>query len=161
NPLDRRMVDRVQRDVDIVTEKTNEKKHNEDVIVDELTVSTHTIVFANGGGTGTGKKGDPIDLNLVNTVNQHGDSVGNVNATLNTLALNHGTGSNAIILVDGGGTTVHVDSPFTLLQGQALIGGGSVVKLTGAKTGKHLYFDFAGTKPTLVGDNPGRNLIEL
>src|SRR5438067_739231 len=47
NPLDRRMVDRVQRDVDIVTEKTQKEQQNEDVIVDELTVSTHTIVFAN------------------------------------------------------------------------------------------------------------------
>ena len=45
NPLDRRMVDRVQRDVDIVTEKTQKEKTSEDVIVDELTVSTHTIVF--------------------------------------------------------------------------------------------------------------------
>jgi NAD(P)-dependent dehydrogenase (short-subunit alcohol dehydrogenase family) len=50
NPLDRRMVDRVQRDVDIITEKTDKDKKNEDVIVDELTVSTHTIVFANAGG---------------------------------------------------------------------------------------------------------------
>src|SRR5262249_28594089 len=31
----------------------------------------------------------------------------------------------------------------------------------GAKTGKHLYFSFVGTKPVLVGENPGRNLIEL
>src|SRR6266478_4497307 len=48
NPLDRRMVDRVQRDIDIVTGLTTPKKQSEDVIVDELTVSTHTIVFANG-----------------------------------------------------------------------------------------------------------------
>jgi len=53
NPLDRRMVDRVQRDVDIVTEKTDKDKKKEDVIVDELTVSTHTIVFANNGGSGS------------------------------------------------------------------------------------------------------------
>src|SRR5262249_22356936 len=39
NPLDRRMVDRVQRDVDIVTELTSPKKTSEDVIVDELTLS--------------------------------------------------------------------------------------------------------------------------
>ena len=54
NPLDRRMVDRVYRDIDIITRKTDPKKKNEDVIVDELTVSTHTIVFANSGGTGNG-----------------------------------------------------------------------------------------------------------
>src|SRR5262249_58281010 len=67
NPLDRRMVDRVQRDVDIVTEKTDPKKQSEDVIVDELTVSTHTIVFANSDGDGSGAKGDPTNLNNVNT----------------------------------------------------------------------------------------------
>src|SRR5207248_5928458 len=112
------MVDRVQRDVDIVTEKTDKEKQNEDVIVDELTVSTHTIVFANGGGTGSGAKGDPTDLN-------------NVNGALDTTALNHGTGSNAIIRVDGGNGNVNVTNPFQLLPGQALIGGGSVIPLTG------------------------------
>src|SRR4029077_14208722 len=64
NPLDRRMGDRVVRDVDIVTEKTDPKKTSEDVIVDELTVSTHTIVFVNSEGAGSGAKGSPIDLNL-------------------------------------------------------------------------------------------------
>src|SRR5882724_10819661 len=69
NPLDRRMVDRVQRDVDIVSELTNKKRQSEDVIVDELTVSTHTIVFANAGGTGSadGTKGNPVDLNAAPT----------------------------------------------------------------------------------------------
>src|SRR5262245_37892529 len=149
NPLDRRMVDRVQRDVDIVTEKTEKDKKNEDVIVDELTVSTHTIVFANGGGTGDGSKGNPADLN-------------NVNGALNTLGLNGGTGSNAIILVDGGNGTVGVNNPFQLLQGQALIGGGSTVPLTGAKTGKTVNFAFDGTTPTLVGAGDGsKNLIEM
>ena len=86
------MVDRVQRDVDIVTEKTDKKKKNEDVIVDELTVSTHTIVFANGGGGGSGAKGSPTDLNNVPASEPPG--------------LNGGTGSNAIILVDGGNGNV-------------------------------------------------------
>src|SRR5262245_11741776 len=149
NPLDRRMVDRVQRDVDIVTEKPQPDKQTEDVIVDELTVSTHTIVFANGGGTGDGSKGNPADLN-------------NVNGALNTLGLNGGTGSNAIILVDGGNGTVGVNNPFQLLQGQALIGGGSTVPLTGAKTGKTVNFAFDGTTPTLVGAGDGsKNLIEM
>src|SRR5882724_8975674 len=81
NPLDRRMVDRVQRDVDIVSELSDKKRQSEDVIVDELTVSTHTIVFANNGGSGpTGAQGDPTDLN-------------NVNASLDPRTLNGGTGS--------------------------------------------------------------------
>src|SRR5262245_14875568 len=148
NPLDRRMVDRVQRDVDIVTEKTEKDKKNEDVIVDELTVSTHTIVFANGGGTGDGSKGNPADLN-------------NVNGVLNTTGLNGGTGSNAIILVDGGAGNVNVNNPFQLLQGQALIGGGSVVPLTGVKSGKTVDFQFDGSRPTLSGGISTANLVQM
>src|SRR5262249_24726991 len=49
SPLDRRMVDRVQRDINIVTERFN--SNPEDVVVDGLTVKTHTIVFAREGGT--------------------------------------------------------------------------------------------------------------
>src|SRR5882757_562277 len=81
NPLDRRMVDRVQRDVDIVSELSDKDKKSEDVIVDELTVSTHTIVFANSGGTGSGAKGDPIDLNKVNSLDPNGN-VANPGGTL-------------------------------------------------------------------------------
>ena len=44
-------------------------------------------------------------------------------------------------------------NPFQMLQGQALIGGGSVVPLTGVKTGKTVDFAFDGTRPTLVGNN--------
>src|SRR5690349_17255825 len=98
NPLDRRMVDRVQRDVDIVTEKTDKEKTNEDVIVDELTVSTHTIVFANSGGTGNktdGTQQNQVDLN---------------GAPAKGAAL----GSNAIILADGGAGTIGVTSPLQL-----------------------------------------------
>src|SRR5690242_1546682 len=96
NPLDRRMVDRVQRDVDIVTEKTQKQKTNEDVIVDELTVSTHTIVFANSGGAGNGTKKSPIDLNAAPAL---------------APGLNGDTGSNAIILADGAAGTIGVTNP--------------------------------------------------
>src|SRR5262249_45140094 len=125
SPLDRRMVDRVQRDVDIVSEESDPKKQSEDVIVDELTVSTHTIVFANSGGAGSGAKGSPIDLNAAPAV---------------APGLNGGTGSNAIILADGAAGTIGVTNPLQLQPGQALIGGGSIVALHGAKTGKTVDF---------------------
>src|SRR5215831_16426829 len=46
NPLDRRMVDRVQRDLDIVTEteKQGNQTQIQEVQVEELTVHTHTAV---------------------------------------------------------------------------------------------------------------------
>src|SRR6266478_2648013 len=114
NPLDRRMVDRVQRDVDIVTGLTTPKKQSEDVIVDELTVSTHTIVFANGTGGGTGVQGSETGLQ---------------GAPALAPGLNGNTGSNAIIVADGSAGEISVTNPLQLLPGQALIGGGSVVGL--------------------------------
>jgi hypothetical protein len=53
SPLDRRMVDRVQRDVDIVTRQF--QSNPDAVTVDELTVKTHTIVFASADGSPTGR----------------------------------------------------------------------------------------------------------
>jgi hypothetical protein len=146
NPLDRRMVDRVQRDVDIVTEEFDTDKKNEDVIVDELTVSTHTIVFANSGGAGNGTKKSPIDLNAAPTL---------------APGLNGGTGSNAIILADGAAGNIGVTNPLQLLNGQALIGGGSTVLLTGAKTGEHVNFHFPGERPTLTGNGNTKNLVQM
>jgi hypothetical protein len=139
------MVDRVQRDVDIVTEKTQKDKQSEDVIVDELTVSTHTIVFANSGGTGNktdGTQQNQVDLN---------------GAPAKGAAL----GSNAIILADGGAGTIGVTGPLQLSAGQALIGGGSIVPLTGAKTGKTVDFQFGGSRPTLAGSVSTANLVQM
>ena len=141
NPLDRRMVDRVQRDVDIVSGLSTPDRQSEDVIVDELTVSTHTIVFANSGGSGSanGSQGNPIDLNQAPGIAQ---------------GLNGNTGSNAIILADGGNGKITITNPLQLSNGQALIGGGSIVPLTGAKSGKTVDFKFSVSRPTLVGTNP-------
>ena len=36
-----------------------------------------------------------------------------------------------------------------------------MVPLTGAKSGKTVDFSFSGTKPTLVGENGGNNLIQM
>jgi hypothetical protein len=146
NPLDRRMVDRVQRDVDIVSELGNKKKESEDVIVDELTVSTHTIVFANGPGGGSGVQGSPTGLQ---------------GAPGLAPGLNGNTGSNAIIVADGTAGNINITNPLQLLPGQALIGGGSVVKLTGVKTGLHVNFLFPGSRPTLVGNGSTKDLVHM
>ena len=65
--LDRRMVDRVVRNPDVIqtaTAKTDATRL-QDVIVDGLTVSTHKIVFADGTGTpgASGTQANPTDLN--------------------------------------------------------------------------------------------------
>ena len=150
NPLDRRMVDRVQRDVDIVTEtgKTNNGNLQvQEVRVDELTVTTHTAVFADGTGTdgANGTQQHPTDLNNAPSLGQH-------------------LGSNAVIIAQGDHGPLNVTNPVQLSNGQALIGGGSTVALTligGRHNGEIVNFSFPGSRPTVVGDNPGSNLIQM
>jgi hypothetical protein len=140
SPLDRRMVDRVRRDVDIVTQ-AGAFGNPEDVIVDGLTVKTHTIYFADANGGGNGSKGNPTDL---------------ASAVSGAPANSH-----AIIVVQGNAGAIGVDNPLQLQDGQALIGGKSTVKLTGADSGQTVDFHAPGKRPTLVGANPNQDLIQL
>ncbi|MFO1056383.1 MAG: inverse autotransporter beta domain-containing protein, partial [Dongiaceae bacterium] len=133
SPLDRRMVDRVQRDVDIVTEDYQSDPN--DVVVDELTVKTHTIVFAsaNGDPSGRGTKGDPVSLD-------------------NAVALAESLGRNAIIVVQGNDGPIEVSQPLQLASGQALLGGGSKVPLhDSGNSDVTVGFKVPGSRPTLVG----------
>jgi hypothetical protein len=141
SPLDRRMVDRVRRDVDIVTGKY--QSDPKDVIVDELTVKTHTIVFAKEGASPTGKgtKDDPVALDQ---------------APARAASL----GQNAIIVVPGNGGDITVAQPLQLAAGQALLGGGSKVPLHDTQ-GRIANFNVPGTRPTLVGTDAGANLIDM
>jgi hypothetical protein len=141
SPLDRRMVDRVQRDVDIVTRKY--QSDPKDVVVDELTVKTHTIVFAQEGAPddASGTKNDPISLNAA-------------------VARAQSLGKNAIIVVEGGSSGIVVDQPLQLASGQALLGGGSKVPLTDGG-GHSVNFHVPGQRPTLVGTSTGLDLIDM
>jgi hypothetical protein len=140
--LDRRMADRVERDLDIVT-RTFESKP-QDVVVDELTVPTHTIVFAAAGGTGDGTKGNPADLET---------------------AVNMFPGRNAIIVVDGSDGPVPAGTDFgqtlQLLPGQALLGGGSSVPLHEAGGHGTVGFHVPGERPILVGNDPSADLVGM
>jgi hypothetical protein len=143
SPLDRRMVDRVQRDVDIVTQTFDSKPA--DVIVDGLTVKTHTIVFAEAGGTGNGTKGNPTDLQS---------------------AVNLFPNGNAIIVVEGenGPFIAGPDFASTGLQlhdGQALIGGGATVPLHAADGRWTASFHAPGDRPTLQGSSSAFNLVNM
>src|SRR5262249_27431495 len=141
SPLDRRMVDRVQRDINIVTRKFDSDP--EDVIVDELTVKTHTIVFATEGGTGNGTKNNPTNIE-------------------DAIALGASLGKNAIIVVDGNnGPIDDFDNPIQLAPGQALLGGDSVVPLHEAHGGATVNFHAPGDRPTLVGDDSTLNLVQM
>jgi hypothetical protein len=141
SPLDRRMVDRVQRDVDIVTRQF--QSNPDAVTVDELTVKTHTIVFASADGSPTGKgtKNDPISLDAA-------------------AARGQDLGKNAIIVVQGDAGDIGVDQPLQLSAGQALLGGGSVVPLHSTK-GITENFNVPGSRPTLVGTDSGSSMIRM
>jgi hypothetical protein len=141
SPLDRRMVDRVQRDVDIVTRQF--QSNPDAVTVDELTVKTHTIVFASADGSPTGKgtKSDPISLDAA-------------------VARGESLGKNAIIVVEGDAGSIGVTQPLQLGAGQALLGGDSVVPLHSTK-GITENFNVPGSRPTLVGTDSGSSMIRM
>jgi hypothetical protein len=142
SPLDRRMVDRVQRDVDIVTQKYQSDPH--DVVVDGLTGKTHTIVFAEEGGSGTGTKGNPTNL-------------------LDAPALAAAKGKNAIIVVKGDAGPITLSGqPVQLANGQALLGGDSHVVLRDAgDSGIRANFHAPGARPTILGTDSAANLIDM
>jgi len=109
--LDRRMVDRIVRDHDIITNVGYGDP--EDVFVENGDVPVYTILFADGAGGGDGTYGDP-----------------------DTLSGARGSAGNdpAILVLDGasGGYTT---SNIYLYDGQSLIGGGKTIRLTGVDTG--------------------------
>jgi hypothetical protein len=144
SPLDRRMVDRVVRDADIVTADA-ERTRSQDVRVDGLTVSTHKVVFVDATGTpaGSGRQTDPMDL---------GSAPGRF------------PGKNEIIIAQGDQGDLVLANPVRLQDGQALLGGGTPVGITlvgGPESGRHIAFTPPGSRPTVVGTDGTADLIEL
>jgi hypothetical protein len=142
SPLDRRMVDRVQRDVDIVSQiyESDPKA----VVVDGLTRKTHTIVFAENGGTGTGTQADPTSLE-------------------DAPALAAAKGRNAIIVVEGDAGPITLSGqPLQLENGQTLLGGDSKVVLHDAgDSGIAATLHAPGEPPLVIGSDSSGNLIDL
>jgi hypothetical protein len=136
------MVDRVQRDVDIVSQTY--ESDPKAVVVDGLTGKTHTIVFAENGGTGNGTKGDPTSLE-------------------DAPALAAAKGRNAIIVVEGdGGPITLAGQPVQLENGQALLGGDSKVVLHDAgDSGIQATLHAPGERPTILGADSAANLINM
>jgi hypothetical protein len=61
---------------------------------------------------------------------------------------------NTLILVDGSGGTINsAAGDADMKSGQAIIGGGSTVTVTGSRSGASYSHTFAGTAPTLDGSN--------
>ncbi|MFO0846879.1 MAG: right-handed parallel beta-helix repeat-containing protein, partial [Gemmataceae bacterium] len=103
------------------------------------------IVFADGTGTAgaSGTQANPTDLNS---------------------APGKFPGQNEIIVAQGNNGPLNVNNPVQLQDGQALLGGGTPVGVTlvgGPNNGHHLYFTPPGTRPTVVGNNAGIDLIQM
>jgi len=137
--LDRRMTDRIVRDHDIITNVGYGDA--EDVFVEDLQNSTYTIRFAEYGGTGYGGYYSP-------------DSLADILAA---------SGPNDILVVDGSAGTYFDTMGIQLQDGQAFVGAGNAIKLTGADTGTMVYFTPkpGGSKPTLTRSGGGSYIISL
>ena len=137
--LDRRMVDRIERDMII----TGIGYQTENVFINNGDAEVGSIFFAADGGTGDGTY-----------FNQ--DSVAD--------ALAAGGGTNSLVVLDPSGGT-YTTPGITLGDGQSLVGAGKAIKLTGAYTGQMTYFTpkpfYAGTTPTIFGANGANNLITI
>lgn len=120
NGLERRMTDRITRDVDVVT---NTK----------------------AGGSIVGSEAAAITLEdgtqVANyTVVRAGDNLGAVLTT---------AGANSLVVADGSNGTINVFSTLSLAVGQSLIGGGTALSVTGNSSGVSLPFILPGSRPTI------------
>jgi uncharacterized protein YuzE len=146
--IDRRMVDRVVRDPEVIETRmaTKDETRIQDVQVDGLiNTPTHKIVFADANGVAgnSGAQGDETTLNA---------------------APGKFPGQNEIIVAQGNEGDIHVSNPVQLQNGQSLLGGGTPVGVTlvgGPNDGHHIIFTPPGTTPNVVGNDNTKNLIEM
>jgi len=135
--LERRMVDPVVREVDIVT--------NAEAIDEEPAVNPKTgnrieqVRFADAAGGGDGQSpGSPDEL---------ADAIA-------------GAGTDGVVVVDAG--TGDVLGNVTLEDGQSLLGGGANLLVVGANSGTQAMWQAPGERPTLVdGLDNGSTIIVL
>ncbi|MGB1087645.1 MAG: inverse autotransporter beta domain-containing protein, partial [Alphaproteobacteria bacterium] len=148
--LDRRMLNTVQRDVDIVTNLIpGVDEIIEDVIIDFQGVGTDTIVFADkyGNPGGPGTVNDPTTL-------------GQAQYALGKDADNNRIFPGIIVINDDDDGALSGTNGIQLRPNQALIGGGLPVVLTGAETGRQVAHAFGGDTnengTLLLAANEGR-----
>lgn len=130
--LDKRMTDRITRDVDIVA----------GVEEGEKTVETAELLGENGV--------DYTDYTLVDA--NTADVPSAVNAA----------GPNSLVILDGSaGKIIYVEDIEMDNDGQVLSGGGRTVTLTGAETGTTVSTTLPGTRPTISTTTGWGNIISI
>ncbi len=143
--LDRRMVDSIRRDIDIVTTVSGDLDiFQEDIFLVSPTGkggSFDTIIYVDNTGGGVGSYIDPEDFDQ---------------ATFTA-----GSSSTIFVALDATGV---IDAPtkgVALEDGQALLGGGTTIKAQGATTGQFAYFTFDGSRPQIDGTDGSYSIVTL
>ena len=122
--LEKRMVSRIYRDVDIVA-----GQKDAEVVSSEAA----TVTLSSG-----------VDVTSYTIIDAAGELDDDVAAA----------GANALIVVDGSkGDIVSPDTAY-FSTGQTLIGGGSVLSATGVNSGTTLAIALPGVRPTIIGSGP-------
>ncbi|MCP4308915.1 MAG: hypothetical protein GY788_29400, partial [bacterium] len=132
--LDRRMVDRIEREMII----TGIGYHVEDVFVNNGDAIVDTIFFSGDGAGGDGTYDDPANV---------GDAI-------------QDAGENSVVIVDGD-YGIYDTFGIYLYEGQSLIGATKPFLITGVYTGDTYVFTPkpAGSTPTISGLNSNNDLI--
>ena len=132
--LERRMLDTVVRDVDVVSQA--DTVHTNQVSMESAQIQS------------------PIDGRW--------DSVGNVaqaNSSSNLSQIVNTLGASSTVFVDGSGGPLTVSSPIVMNDNQRLFGGGEVLQLRGATSHNAVNYVVPGTQPTLIAADSGTNVI--
>jgi hypothetical protein len=150
--LERRMLDPIVRDIDMITRNAPKTKTAYDPKTGEEIVA---IRYAAAGATGTGQsRSDPNHLGLLVLEGEDDENGALEDLRDLTSGLGYGAGV-AVALNSGGAFEENVD----LFDNQILVGGGGTVWVKGSGT-RLLAWTAPGSRPTLWGDDNDR-IVEL
>lgn len=131
SPLEKRMTNRVYRDIDIVSgEQAPQLQGTEDA----------SIALPGGGQTGT--------ITIMNAADDIAIDIPNA-------------GAGKFIVLDGSAGAINATGAIQIQPSQIIAGGGAVLTVTGNSSGKTASFVVPGSRPTINAANPGTSVFEM
>ncbi len=127
NPLQRRMVDPIVRDVDIVSNTTTQ--------------------YERAVNSRTGRTIDDVVLINGHTTRDTGKSVGELISQ---------AGDNGVVVFSGDAGDIRIPDPSALRQGQTVLGGGSPLAVRGLTTGRGATLWAPGSRPDIIHNTSGQ-----
>ncbi len=131
--LERRMLNPIVRDVDIVT---NTSLGAPEVAIDVL----------------TGKRLDNVQV----TTNAN-----DLNTKLAAVPAMNGPGNYSVVIADGSQGAFSSAAPVVMQTNQQLLGGAAQISVAGEKSGAITTFRAPGVRPTIHGTNPAQDVIQM